>query len=685
MIRARLTSARHAAQELYELGPVRTAFRIGWELRLRSRWFELTDRPVPRDETTLGAVQGAAARWGERRILTSPEIVARTIRPHLAADDLAALRDAAHAAARGEITLFSHARVACGDPIAWHRDPFTGQTLDASRHWSRALGEVEGDVKSFWEPARFPHAYAMGRAATFFPEDRPVLARAMRAQIESFIDANPYARGVHWASGQEIAFRLFAFTFAFHTLLDDADDRFLRRLAAHFYESGVHIARHIDYARFAVHNNHLVSEATGLLLVAHLLPEAPRAADFRRTGMALLDEAIASQFYPDGGYIQQSHNYHRVALQDLSWAFAILRASRTPLPPAWRDAASRSLDFLRAQQAPDGRLPNYGNNDGALVSPLSSAEYADFRPALGAIAAATRGAHIYAPGPWDEEGAWFTTSNATATATATANTTTSFDYSGFHLLRGEEPGSFAVFRCGTLHDRFTQIDMLHLDVFWRGRNVLVDAGTYRYAGAPELHAHFLGTSSHNTVMVGGEEQMLHHRRFKTLYPARAEIVARRSGEGWALVAGEHHGYQRVFEEVVHRRAVLSVRGELWVVVDTISGRDAVASRLQWLLGPGLETGPFTVEVFDGAGAPMHLDLARGVEDPPRGWLSRRYAEKVAVTSIHVTQTARVATFVSVLGAGPVSCTKEGARWTASAAGARVAFVLEDGVPAGVTT
>ena len=55
------------------------------------------------------------------------------------------------------------------------------------------------------------------------------------------------------------------------------------------------------------------------------------------------------------------------------------------------------------------------------------------------------------------------------------------------------------FRCGTLRDRFSQIDMLHLDVWWRGQNVLVDGGSYLYNGPAAWHEHFMGTAATTRV------------------------------------------------------------------------------------------------------------------------------------------------------------------------------------------
>src|SRR5207237_5380186 len=116
----------------------------------------------------------------------------------------------------------------------------------------------------------------------------------------------------------------------------------------------------------------------------------------------------------------------------------------------------------------------------------------------------------------------------------------SFSTTGYHVVRGCDESSFGVFRCGTLHDRFSQIDMLHLDVWWRGLNVLVDPGSFQYNGAPVWHEHFMRTASHNTVAIDGRDQMVHHRPFKVLYWTKARLLAFDDNGLRALCRGEHY-------------------------------------------------------------------------------------------------------------------------------------------------
>src|SRR6202011_4912307 len=119
------------------------------------------------------------------------------------------LLQTAEDSARGRMLCFSKWLADYGQPIDWHLNPINGRRWNPRAHWTRALrdeGRV-GDVKLTWEPARFPQAYRMARAAAFDPSLRPRLAEALSEQITSFVAQNPYGLGIHWISGQELAIR----------------------------------------------------------------------------------------------------------------------------------------------------------------------------------------------------------------------------------------------------------------------------------------------------------------------------------------------------------------------------------------------------------------------------------------------------------------------------------------------
>ncbi|MBN2191930.1 MAG: heparinase II/III-family protein [Polyangiaceae bacterium] len=390
----------------------------------------------------------------------------------------------------------------------------------------------------------------------------------------------------------------------------------------------------------------------------------------------------------DGAYLQLSHNYHRLALQVLLLAVAFTERSGSPADPRLLAALERSVVFLHAHQNPaDGSLPNFGTNDGGLPALLSTCDFTDFRPTLQAAALASRGERLYPPGPWDEEAAWLLGSDRlNAPLRPRHQGSVSFSWSGFHVLRGPEPSSFACFRCGTVRDRFAQMDMLHVDIFWRGLNVVCDGGSYLYNGPQLWHRHFQGTRAHNTVTVDGLEQMVHLRRFKLLSPTRAATLGCYTTGHTLSVSGEHYAFERELPGCVHRRSLVTDGLELWGVVDDLTGTGRHRLRVHWQLGAfpaehdgsraTLHTpqGDFSVGCYTTEGTPLPSTLVHGDEALPRGWLSRYYGEKVPAPSFAVELELELpARLVTVLGAGQPRLARDADGMAVLSAQARLAF------------
>lgn len=687
-------SPRDVLRELAELGVAGTVFRTSWELRTRAG---VTKRCEPTPAPLVGAALPGFEEIRARLPFPEGQCVVAAIGTLVAEEARNRLRQDAVLAAEGRIRCFGRWLADYGDPVDWQVNPVNGRRWRAAIHWTHALDDEPrvGDIKLSWEAARFPQAYLMTRAAAFDPTLREALAAGLARQIDGFVRDNPYGDGIHWASGQEITFRMMAWLYGLSVLgpgtaLESSTPLIVEglNLAAH------HVERYLDYTRKAVYNNHLLSEALCLLLAGMLLPQAARAGRWRETGLHILTREADQQVYRDGGYIQLSHNYHRAAMQVYLWATALLRKAGESTPEPWRACMERSLAFLYVHQNPtDGRLPNYGANDGALPMILSTCDYSDFRAGLQSLAYATRGERIYPPGPWDEEVAWlFGPGALEAPLREMPRKSLSFAGTGFHVMHGKAPGTFAAFRCGTIRDRFSQIDMLHLDVWWRGENVLVDGGSYLYNGPKKWHDHFYGTGCHNTLTVDGRDQMKHYRKFKSLYWTEAKLLGFENQPRWLLVAGEHYGYRRLKGAPVHRRSVLQVNDGLWVVVDRVAGEGQHDVRLQWLGGEyGHEYdcaagtlviktghGDFHVTVMDRDGRPLAGDVVTGAARPPRGWLSRYYGEKVPVPSLAVRRRGILPLmFVTVLSGGRASATVEGERWQVRSENGVVGFRLTE--------
>lgn len=571
-------------------------------------------------------------------------------------------------AEKGQIKCFSHWYADFGDPINWHLNPIRGVSWPANEHFSRILGFEKqcGDCKLTWEINRFPHIYTWLRAYILTGDSRWV--KAWMNQLKEWENSNPYRSGLNWNSGQELAIRSLSWIAGLYLFLEDENflEEDFQRLLRLLYLHGAHIYANISYARLAVHNNHLIGEALALYILGSLFPWMHGAGKWKRKGRSLLEKDCIHQFYDDGGYCQSSHNYHRLALHYYLWACRAGECLGEPFGQGVYRTLYKSLYYLLSFiNRLDGRLPNWGANDGALLCPWISCDYSDFRPVLTAVSYLTTGKRLFGNGPWDEELLWFWGIDALTKPVKAPQykSISCFNHSGLYCLR-QGLNDFAVFRCGSLRDRFGQADQLHLDIWWQGLNVARDGGSYLYNDELPYHHHFMGTASHNTITIDEKNQMLLIRRFKWLDWVKAGNVATNEDETRLEVSGEHYGYCRLPGKVMHRRRFISINDGVYVTIDYLTPKKLINHKydLHWLLGPWpykmikhqqwwrvlqeTPVGGYNLDIcvlfndykpFKGE----YCTIITGKADkPPRGWESRFYGKRQAVTSVKVSCTTK---------------------------------------------
>jgi hypothetical protein len=508
----------------------------------------------------------------------------------------------ADALLEGQYCLFGIPEVDMGFPPDWGAfAPLaggeSGGSVDLNHHWSvYDEASFPVDVKLLWELSRFGWVYPLIRAHALTGEARYV--EGFYTLVDSWRTANCPNAGPHWQSAQEAALRLMALvtaTYAFRrNLIDDG-----KRLSQLVQMIAIHAARipsTMLYAR-AQGNNHLLTEALALYTAGTLFPELRSADRWRELGRRWLLQALDQQIFPDGGYVQHSTNYHRLALQAGLWAARLTEISGDPLPPPSLGALRRLTHGLRTLVDPErGRAPNFGPNDGALILPWSTCGFDDYRPVVQAGMLAFAGQPIYDAGPWDEESVWLgllqperqthdepspITFNGQGYATSSTET---LPFAGLHILaRGRSRG---VLRCAQFQTRPGHSDQLHFDLWRHGQAVACDPGTYLYSGEMPWDNGLAGAAVHNTVLVDGIDPMIKAGRFLWLRWAQGYVLGRwRTASGkLEFLAAEHHGYSRF--GVIHRRTIVRAGEILWLVVDDVLGEGVHTVSLGWTLPDG---------------------------------------------------------------------------------------------------
>lgn len=473
---------------------------------------------------------------------------------------------------RGEIPFFSSEWKNLGKAYDWITNPDNGYRYDINKHWSEIpdFSPSTGDIKYVWEKSRFTWLLTVIRNDYHHDEDH---SGFVFEEMEQWIVANPVNCGPNWRCSQEISLRILNWCFALHFYKNSValtEERW-KKIQHVIYWSLRHVHHHIDFSRIAVRNNHAITETLFLALSQLLFPFIPETKKWSVQGRKWFEEEIDYQIYEDGTFLQFSMNYHRVVIQLLSLGISLTEMHGEPFSDRIYEKAYKSLNFLyQCAQDETAHLPNYGANDGAWFFPLSDTDYRDFRPQLNALHQLLTGKRLYEDVIAGEETLWMGVMNSVCSnhfaPLEKSMGMIEFPAGGYYLIR--ESDTLTFIKCGQYKDRPSHADNLHMDVWYKGENLLCDAGSYKYNTDEETVKYFAGTESHNTVMLDNYDQMLKGPRFIWMNWSQAINASLSETENHFIFHGAVNCFTYLGKEIVHRRKIVKTKNKPeWVVED----------------------------------------------------------------------------------------------------------------------
>ncbi len=467
----------------------------------------------------------------------------------------------------GELKFFNAEYFSIGKNYDWLTNPLTHYQYDINKHWTEIedLDKNAGDIKYVWEKSRFSFLYLLIRYDYHFESDN---SKIVFDEILAWINANPLNQGPNYKCSQEISLRILNWIFALnyykntYSLTDDLFKTILNSI----YRQLQHVYKNINFSRKSVRNNHAITETLTLYLGGLLFPFFKEANIWKSKGKKWFEEEIEYQIYDDGSHLQFSMNYHRVVVQLLTWALLLSEKNNEKFSNIVYSRAKLSLEFLaNLVNEKDGRLPNYGANDGALFFKLNECDYRDYRPQLDALDYAIEKQVSFDKNT--EDIAWYG-GEEISTRKIQKLGCNSFPSGGYYTMRDEN--SFTFIRCGKHKDRPSQADNLHLDIWVDGENILRDAGSFLYNTDKETINFFNGTKSHNTVILGDYDQMLKGERFIWFNWSNALSASLTESDKYFSFDGEIKCFQHIDKNIIHTRKVEKTKDEnIWKIIDCV--------------------------------------------------------------------------------------------------------------------
>ncbi|MCD6076019.1 MAG: hypothetical protein K0Q70_2902, partial [Rhodospirillales bacterium] len=437
------------------------------------------------------------------------------------------------------VDLLGSGPVGLARPIDWHIDFKSGHRWTPGTYFRdldlNDLGR-DSDVKVPWELSRLQWLIPVGQDYALGGD--PSHADFARDILVSWMEANPFARSVNWGIAMEPAMRIFTWTWLFQTFGDSAAWRepiFRRQFLATLYRHGEFVSRYVE--DFGSGGNHLVADASGLVMLGLFFGETKGAAAWMEQGWSILTREIVRQVGSDGVDYEASMAYHGFVADLFAWPARVRAARGLDVPEVYRTRLAAMEAFARAATGPDGAQPLWGDNDDGKVLPISASRDRRSEPPA-SHAFHDAGVYIMADGP-------------------------------DHVFIDCGPIGQAG-RGGHGHN-----DALSFEAVLNGVRLITDSGSYVYTASPMWRDRFRSALAHNAPIVDGEEPnrfVGENELFLLHDDAKAKLITWRPAADRDTFVGTHHGYDRLVRPVRPIRTIeLDKRAHRLTVRDAFEG------------------------------------------------------------------------------------------------------------------
>jgi hypothetical protein len=589
-------SWRKTASRLSHMGWDEFQTRVQQEVskRLDLALYRAGRHPGPVEDLSDCGCSGPA-----RFFFSQEEIVGRTrlLQTYLPSE-VEALVGEADEICQHRFRLLGYENLDYGADIDWHLDAVHGKRAPL-KPWFKIqfldFDEV-GDHKITWELNRHQHLVTLAKAWRLTGQEKYVVE--LVKQWYAWQIANPYPIGINWGSSLEVAFRSLSWIWAGALIAGCpvVPETFKTDLLNALALNGRYIEKYLS--TYFSPNTHLLGEAVALFFIGTLCPQIESGERWRSEGWRIVLQEAERQVRSDGVYFEQSLYYHVYALDFFLHARLLAARNGMEIPASFDQVLGKMLNVLRAVSQ-TGPPDSFGDDDGGrLFNPRRNrAEHLIDPLAIGA--AMFQREELKASAKLTEESIWlfgergvsFLAKGQSAPLTIAS---VSFPAGGIYVMassgKSEQQMAIDAGPQGIGHSGHGHADALSVRISLNGGRWLVDPGAFGYMGKERNL--FRGTEAHSTLRVDGVDQAVPEGPFAWSSLPTVQVDRWIEGKTFTLFAGNHTGYSRLPDPVLHRRFIVHLHDSFWLVRDVVEGRETHPLEISWHFAADLEVAQF---------------------------------------------------------------------------------------------
>lgn len=411
--------------------------------------------------------------------------------------------------------IFGWKALPLSSPPRWHRGS-TNRAFYISnlcRWWEcEEVVTQSGDIKDIWEQSRMGWAVSMAQLAV---AGEPKFIDTLNEWIDDWNSENPPFYGPNWICSQEASFRVINLAASMLILgRETTKNGPLPQLVLNHLKR---IGSTLGYSK-AQANNHIILDAAALFIGGSWLESEGEVVGrkFTRKGRLLLEKYLRLLVYPDGEFSQHSANYQRL-VNDCLVFVEVWRIKKGQLrfsEDFYLCAGKVNAYLSQVTVGEGGAAPFFGGNDGAHLLPILGQDYADFLPSVDLGRFLFRDGDDFAKESVVRYCAWFRLNPEDEIFSAQRVFSESDIRPRMGGLKKLSRGQLVAFvRLPGFQFRPANADVLHVDIWSAGRNIVRDSGSYDYGAPVEDLRAYHGSYGHNAVIFDQRDQMPMVSRF----------------------------------------------------------------------------------------------------------------------------------------------------------------------------
>lgn len=576
--------------------------------------------------------------------------------------------DAAESIRKHQFRLFGKHAVDIGDPIDWNAAYEPGISGKApswppgsSYQREGVLTAKQGDIRFTWNLNRQQHFLDLGQA--YWCTGREEFTREFMDDVSAWIEQNPYHQSVNWLDSYEIALRgifwIFGYLFFFSS--DTVDAEFVSRFYHSLFLQAHTVHDLLNASAKQMETHHLVMSAAFLYLAGIVFPEYAQSKALSKFGWDILQWDTA--WLTLDQLVGESLASLVTSIEAYCIVLILRQIHRVHVPVAVTKGLATMLRQMSLFVKPNGKLTRVGEHHTVQVLRGMFAQTEDFRYLFSLAAVLTSDGELKHLGQsFDEPLLWFL-------GTEGRDHFEALNVKGAAQQSYLAPNqSYAVMRSGwgpengyciisnnpsrpPRGQRLKHSDLLSVEVYANGHELLIDAGPYSFRDENEWNQYFCSTYAHNSLTVD---------RIKHLDFAEpgvgGEFDRWVSTDTFDLISGYHTGFEELEEPIRHRRSIFYWKPGYWIICDLLTGEG------RHYFDQFFHFSPLRLQVdFAHKGVNVKLDQQRcftlipivrddlgvmiytGGDTPDSGWISDGYRHRTQAPYIKFTKQTRVPT------------------------------------------